>query len=69
VLGIAKNSDTKEDLVVYIWLYPPKEEFGYTSLRARSKEIFLGEVEYEGKTVPHFKLIRDGENKDLSMEM
>lgn len=51
VLGIAKNSETMEEFVVYKVLY------GDYNLWIRPLKMFLEEVEVEGKIVPRFKYL------------
>lgn len=53
VLGVAKHSETLEDLVIYEALYDNK----MSKLWARPAEMFLGEVEIEGQQVPRFKFV------------
>ena len=48
VIDVARHSETGEDLVVYRPLY------GEGKLWARPLDMFLGEVEVEGKLVPRF---------------
>jgi len=55
VLGVAKHSETLEDLVVYKALY--KGDFPEGQLWVRPKSIFLETVEIDGKSVPRFKFI------------
>ena len=52
VLGIAKHSETEEDLVVYQALYG---EYGWW---VRPLEMFCGHVEVGGNIVPRFKPIQ-----------
>lgn len=53
VLGVAKHSETLEELVVYITLY--ENESG--PLWVRPLKMFLETVEVNGKTVPRFEKI------------
>ena len=53
VIGVAKNSESLEELVVYETLYNnPKSK-----LWVRPKEMFCQEVEVDGKKVPRFKYL------------
>ena len=51
VLDIAKHSETEEEHVVYRTLY------GDFSLWIRPLDMFVEEIEYEGKTVKRFEYI------------
>ncbi len=51
VIGVAKHSETSEDLVVYQALY------GDHGLWARPLRMFVEEVEVEGKKVLRFEYI------------
>jgi len=51
VLGIAKHSETLEDLVVYQALYGEKQ------LWIRPKKMFLEKITKNKKTIPRFKYI------------
>jgi len=51
VIGLAKQSETEEDLVVYRALY------GAFGLWVRPLEMFCEKVEIGGKIVPRFELI------------
>jgi len=53
VIGIARHSETLEELVVYECLYDnPKSK-----LWVRPKKMFLEKVMINGKKVPRFKFI------------
>lgn len=51
VIGVARHSETREELVVYKTLY------GDYDLWARSLKMFAEEVEVDGKKVPRFEYI------------
>lgn len=50
VLGVAKHSETEEDVVVYRALY------GEYGLWVRPLDMFCEKVEVEGKLIPRFEL-------------
>jgi len=52
VLGVAKHSETEEDLVVYQALY------GECGWWVRPLEIFSGQVDVDGNVVPRFERIQ-----------
>ncbi|MBI5757275.1 MAG: DUF1653 domain-containing protein [Planctomycetales bacterium] len=54
VLGVARHSETDEELVVY------RQEYGEHGLWARPKQMFLQTVEIDGLVVPRFRLIEAG---------
>ncbi len=53
VLGVAKHSETLEELVVYVTLY--ENEAG--PIWVRPLKMFTETVEMDGKQVPRFKKI------------
>lgn len=53
VLGVAKHSETKEDLVVYVTLY----ENDMASMWVRPLAMFTENVMVDGKSVPRFRKI------------
>jgi len=56
VIGLARHSETLEELVIYKALYN-SEEFGNNALWARPKKIFSEMVNINGKEIPRFKYI------------
>jgi hypothetical protein len=56
VIGIARNSETREEVVVYKALYSDRE-FGDNSLWVRPKKMFLEKVVHEGKEIPRFRFV------------
>lgn len=57
VIGVAKHSETLEDVVVYKALY--ETEFGLESLWVRPLAMFTGSVHIDGRDVPRFSLIQN----------
>ncbi|HEV7280225.1 MAG TPA: DUF1653 domain-containing protein [Pirellulaceae bacterium] len=51
VLGVARHSETKEELVVY------RTDYGDRSLWVRPKAMFLETVEVDGRSVPRFLFV------------
>ena len=56
VIGVARHSETLEELVVYRALNESKE-FGKKALWVRPKKMFLEKVVVEGKKLPRFEYI------------
>jgi cyclomaltodextrinase / maltogenic alpha-amylase / neopullulanase len=54
VIGIARHSETMEELVVYRALYDSE---GKNALWVRPKSMFLEMVDIDGKRVPRFKYL------------
>lgn len=55
VIGVAYHSETLEPMAVYRAMYT--SEFGTNALWVRPLEMFLEEVEWEGKTIPRFEWV------------
>jgi hypothetical protein len=53
VIGIARHSETEEELVVYRTLY------GNYDLWVRPRAMFLENVEVNGQQIPRFSLLKD----------
>lgn len=53
VIGVAKHSETLEEMVVYKALYQPEGE----NLWVRPLSMFTENVVVEGKEIPRFKFI------------
>ncbi|MDQ3008172.1 MAG: DUF1653 domain-containing protein [bacterium] len=53
VIGIAKHSETKEDLVVYVSLY----ENDLASMWVRPLTMFSENIIVDGKSMPRFKRV------------
>lgn len=51
VVGIAKNSETLEEMVIY------KELYGQGGLWVRPLSMFVDFIEKDGKTVPRFQFL------------
>lgn len=58
VIGVARHSETLEELVVYRALYD-SVKFGKKALWIRPKKMFLEMVVIDGKKVPRFEYIGD----------
>lgn len=55
VLGVAKHSETLEDLVVYECLYDNPR----SKLWVRPLQMFAENVEVDGKTMPRFEFVEE----------
>jgi hypothetical protein len=51
VIGVARHSETQEELVVY------RQDYGDRSLWVRPKAMFLESVEVAGQSVPRFAFV------------
>lgn len=58
VIGISRDRETLEELVVYRALYD-SEEFGENSLWVRPKKVFMATVNVDGKEVSRFRYVGD----------
>ncbi|MCA9355583.1 DUF1653 domain-containing protein [Candidatus Kaiserbacteria bacterium] len=56
VIGVAKHSETLEDLVVYRALYD-SENFGPNSLWVRPRDMFCEKVIVDGVEKPRFEYV------------
>lgn len=50
-LGVARHSETEEELVVY------RKDYGDHGLWVRPRDMFLQTVEVEGKSMPRFQYL------------
>lgn len=57
VIDCATNTETGEELVIYRALY------GEHRLWARPKQMFLGSVTINGRAIPRFEYLGDGEKE------
>jgi hypothetical protein len=55
IVGVAKHSETLEDLVIYKALYAADYPMG--QIWVRPKKMFLEELEKDGKKVLRFRLV------------
>jgi hypothetical protein len=51
VIGVARHSETEEDMVVY------RQEYGDQSLWVRPKAMFMEMVEVNGQSLPRFQYL------------
>jgi hypothetical protein len=58
LLHLGKLEENLEEVVIYQALYD-STEFGNNSIWVRKKNIFLEEVDFNGKKVPRFKYIEE----------
>lgn len=52
VIGVAKNSETLEDLVIY------QAQYGKKQIWARPIKMFLEKIVIKNKKIPRFKFIK-----------
>lgn len=60
VIGVAKHSETEEDLVVYRALY------GRFDLWVRPLKMFTEQIEHQGRLVSRFECIKNAEASSQS---
>lgn len=60
VIGVAKHTETMEDVVVYQALYDIPELGGEGMMFVRPLKMFLENVIVDGKEVPRFEFVREG---------
>ncbi|MDV7338517.1 DUF1653 domain-containing protein [Terasakiella sp. A23] len=53
VMGVAKHSETLEELVVY------QPQYGERGIWVRPLDMFVEDVEVDGQTLPRFKYVGD----------
>lgn len=53
VIGVARHSETEEELVVY------RTDYGDKSLWVRPRSMFLETVNVDGRELPRFQLISE----------
>jgi hypothetical protein len=58
VIGIARHSETLEEMVIYKALYHC-EKYGNDHVWVRPKDMFFEQVIHHGNSVPRFKWIND----------
>ncbi len=63
LVGIAKDSETLEEMVVYQAMY------GEGQMWVRPKEMFFGEVKRDGKRMPRFQELSDVEALALGLNI
>lgn len=51
VIGVARHSETEEEMVVY------SADYGKFGLWVRPREMFLEKVEVDGREVPRFQFV------------
>lgn len=56
LIGIAKHTETLEDLVIYKALYH-SDEFGDNAIWARPLAMFIETVTIDGKEIPRFEYV------------
>ena len=56
VIGVARHSETDEELVVY------RPDYGEQGLWVRPKEMFLETVEVDGRQIPRFEFIEPNDD-------
>ena len=60
VLGVARHSETMEEMVVY------QQEYGERGLWVRPKAMFQETVEVDGRTLPRFQFLGPKTDSDIN---
>lgn len=58
IIGLARHSETHEEMVVYKALYQC-EEFGEDQIWVRPKDMFFEHILYNGEHIPRFQSVND----------
>lgn len=61
IIGLARHSETLEELVVYRALYD-SEQFGNHALWVRPIQMFLETVVMDEKEIPRFRFVDENKN-------
>nr|MDD3720193.1 DUF1653 domain-containing protein [Candidatus Gracilibacteria bacterium] len=64
VMYVAKHTETLEELVVYKAMYD-SDQFGNNAIWVRPKNMFLENIEFEGRVVPRFEYIGNKKYKNV----
>lgn len=62
VIGVARHSETDEELVVY------RPDYGDRGLWVRPKDMFTELVTVDGRVVPRFDFIQSASTEDSSLD-
>ena len=59
VFGVARHSETEEEVVVY------RQDYGDQSMWVRPKTMFCETIEVDGQPQPRFRYVGPADNYDL----
>lgn len=62
-IGIVMDSETQEEMVVYEAMYDGHQMW------VRPREMFFGQVERDGKTIPRFQELTDKEAVGMGLDI